>query len=204
MNPIQTQYKGYLFRSRLEARWAVFFDAIGVEWRYETQGYEVDGHRYLPDFWLPAFDAWAEVKGDPAGLRKDFERMCAVLGPRSPLPGFADGKASVIVLGDVPDAGATRTVLHPTFSRRSGMLARTWGFFITAQGQPTRYLSDPGQSVLWLLFGKYAMTDPSDSPESTAWNFEPWLIETPGSFRAVAEAYRAARQARFEHGASGA
>ena len=27
---IQTEYNGYLFRSRLEARWAVFFDACGV------------------------------------------------------------------------------------------------------------------------------------------------------------------------------
>ena len=26
---IETAYKGYRFRSRLEARWAVFFDAIG-------------------------------------------------------------------------------------------------------------------------------------------------------------------------------
>lgn len=25
---IQTEYNGYLFRSRLEARWAVFFDAL--------------------------------------------------------------------------------------------------------------------------------------------------------------------------------
>ena len=29
---IETSYKGYLFRSRLEARWAVFFDALGLVW----------------------------------------------------------------------------------------------------------------------------------------------------------------------------
>ncbi len=27
---IETRYKGYRFRSRLEARWAVFFDALSV------------------------------------------------------------------------------------------------------------------------------------------------------------------------------
>ena len=27
IKPIETHYKGYRFRSRLEARWAVFFDA---------------------------------------------------------------------------------------------------------------------------------------------------------------------------------
>lgn len=32
IKPIKTQYKGYRFRSRLEARWAVFFDACGVKW----------------------------------------------------------------------------------------------------------------------------------------------------------------------------
>lgn len=36
---IETSYKGYRFRSRLEARWAVFFDALGVSWKYEDQGY---------------------------------------------------------------------------------------------------------------------------------------------------------------------
>ena len=50
MQPIETRYKGYRFRSRLEARWAVFFDAMGMRWSYETQGYEFNGVRYLPDF----------------------------------------------------------------------------------------------------------------------------------------------------------
>jgi hypothetical protein len=51
---IETRYKGYRFRSRLEARWAVFFDALGVKWTYESQGFELsNGEKYLPDFWLP-------------------------------------------------------------------------------------------------------------------------------------------------------
>lgn len=53
MKPIPTRYKGFFFRSRLEARWAVFFDALGVEWEYEPEGFEFpDGTRYLPDFAL--------------------------------------------------------------------------------------------------------------------------------------------------------
>lgn len=50
---IETRYRGYRFRSRLEARWAVFFDALGVKWEYEKEGYELPSGRYLPDFWLP-------------------------------------------------------------------------------------------------------------------------------------------------------
>lgn len=54
IKPIETGYKGYLFRSRLEARWAVFFDTLGIEWEYEPEGYVLeDGTWYLPDFWLP-------------------------------------------------------------------------------------------------------------------------------------------------------
>jgi hypothetical protein len=59
---IETVYKGYRFRSRLEARWAVFFDALGLEWEYEKEGYQLSGTGYLPDFWFPKFNCFAEVK----------------------------------------------------------------------------------------------------------------------------------------------
>ena len=65
---IETEYKGYKFRSRLEARWAVFFDALGIRYLYEDQGYEIgmfkeDKEWYLPDFWLPEHGTYVEVKG---------------------------------------------------------------------------------------------------------------------------------------------
>lgn len=51
---IETVYKGYRFRSRLEARWAVFFDTAGIKWDYEPEGYDLGEHGYyLPDFFLP-------------------------------------------------------------------------------------------------------------------------------------------------------
>lgn len=62
---IETRYKGYRFRSRLEARWAVYFDAIGMKWEYEKEGYDLgDLGWYLPDFWFPELRLWAEVKPD--------------------------------------------------------------------------------------------------------------------------------------------
>lgn len=74
MKVIQTEYKGYKFRSRLEARWAVFFDACNAEWEYEPEGFDLgNGIYYLPDFLIHnvAFlhhseykiDLWVEVKG---------------------------------------------------------------------------------------------------------------------------------------------
>lgn len=63
LKAIETIYRGYRFRSRAEARWAVFMDVLHVPWRYEHEGYELDGVRYLPDFWLPDHQFFFEVKG---------------------------------------------------------------------------------------------------------------------------------------------
>ena len=69
MRAIETEYKGYRFRSRLEARWAVFFDACGVRWEYEPEGFDLgNGQMYLPDFLLHGVsgrasgDLYVEVK----------------------------------------------------------------------------------------------------------------------------------------------
>jgi hypothetical protein len=87
IKPIETLYRGYRFRSRLEARWAVFFDVAGISWRYEVEGFDLSAvplpkstlpepgleHaqaigpdappiRYLPDFFLPEQEAWVEIK----------------------------------------------------------------------------------------------------------------------------------------------
>lgn len=43
---IQTIYRGIEYRSRLEARWAAFFDGIGWQHTYEP----FDGAGYIPDF----------------------------------------------------------------------------------------------------------------------------------------------------------
>ena len=82
--PIETLYKGYRFRSRLGARWAVFLDAIGVEWEYEKQGYDLNGRWYLPDFWVPyppmkddGWGYWIEIK--PTNLTEEQTGILAEL-----------------------------------------------------------------------------------------------------------------------------
>lgn len=60
---IETRYDNYLFRSRLEARWAVFFNTLGIKYEYEKEGYDLEGTWYLPDFWLPEMNSWVEIKG---------------------------------------------------------------------------------------------------------------------------------------------
>jgi hypothetical protein len=76
---IETFYNGYRFRSRLEARWAVFYDTLRIPYRYEMQGFVLPGGvPYLPDFWLPEQDCWIEIKGqEPTGVeRQKAEALC--------------------------------------------------------------------------------------------------------------------------------
>lgn len=95
---VATEYAGHRFRSRLEARWAVFLDAAGIEWQYETRIVRVpSGRDYLPDFWLPGPQQYAECKGFlypeafarimsiASRLRHDI----VILGP---LPGWFDSR----------------------------------------------------------------------------------------------------------------
>lgn len=81
IKPIETVYKGYRFRSRLEARWAVFFDAAGIEYEYEIEGFEKEnGMRYLPDFYLPDEDMYVEVKPPRKGALQEIRNAISFVG----------------------------------------------------------------------------------------------------------------------------
>lgn len=74
---IPTLYRGVLHRSRLEARWARFWFALGIpEPHYEPQGFVAAGIPYLPDFLvhLALGPLWVEIKPDwetdPEGVEK--------------------------------------------------------------------------------------------------------------------------------------
>jgi hypothetical protein len=72
---VETAWNGYRFRSRLEARWAVFFDSLGIDFQYEPEGFQLpNGQWYLPDFLLPHTQTWAEVK--PLPLTPDEYWKC--------------------------------------------------------------------------------------------------------------------------------
>lgn len=77
LSAIQTRYQGCRFRSRLEARWAVFFDSLGIEWRYEPEGFAMWSVTwYLPDFYLPRGGWWIEIKGKEPNedeIKKNFD-----------------------------------------------------------------------------------------------------------------------------------
>jgi len=83
ITPIETVYRGYRFRSRLEARWAVFFDHCGEQFIYEHEGFRLPRTGpYLPDFYFPRRKAFLEVKPSSA-----FPIDCFDLEPFSLLKG---------------------------------------------------------------------------------------------------------------------
>ena len=123
LKAIETYYKGYRFRSRLEARWAVFFDACGVEWEYEPEGFDLgDGIRYLPDFllhdvtihqgdYLEHCDLYVEVKGHMTG--EDAKKILRFAELRIPEDFDVDPDSlGVLVVGNIPDGESINEVIR--------------------------------------------------------------------------------------------
>lgn len=217
--PIETRYHGCRFRSRLEARWAVFFDRLGVRWEYEPQGYRLgsNGKPYLPDFVLPDLNTFVEVKGDPKKL--DLGLLAAATETRTE-------QCFVLVLGPVPtydssEGVPTHSLLTPLFDLRysgspwsdepplqdfeelfkagqdNDAIRRVWAFVNRHPVVVQRSAFLMGQQPVVM---PVAMPDLAPTAERVL-NPDPvwWVVPQP----AVKAAYDAARSARFEHGESG-
>lgn len=123
---IETEYNGYKFRSRLEARWAVFFDAAGIKYEYEPEGFELeDGTRYLPDFYLPEIDYYVEVKGYNKHISDDLYRVMSFV---------VNSKKSVIILSNIPYSDKSEGLyLFPVMnyiSRYATSVIKSRAFFV--------------------------------------------------------------------------
>lgn len=66
---IPTIYKNYKFRSRLEAKWAMFFDLLG--WKYEYEPCDLKG--WIPDFVLIGAKTNTLVEIKPFTKYEDFD-----------------------------------------------------------------------------------------------------------------------------------
>lgn len=117
---IPTKYAGVSFRSRAEARWARCFDALGIEWEYEPEGYNLPSGPYLPDFLLPSLlkPCFLEVKGQEPNERErtvarelagatGLRVFIAIRAPRSCDPGCEDSMEAFIPGPDRTNYGET-------------------------------------------------------------------------------------------------
>lgn len=77
ITPIPTVYKHTKFASRLDARWAVFFEKIGFQWHYLLSSTEANpAAAYSPKFWLADQQVYVDVRFQepPQNLRKRMAR----------------------------------------------------------------------------------------------------------------------------------
>jgi hypothetical protein len=58
-----TKYHNIKFRSTWEANFAKWCYGSGIKWQYEAKAFDLGTTTYTPDFYLPAFDCYVEVKG---------------------------------------------------------------------------------------------------------------------------------------------
>lgn len=179
---IETSYKGYRFRSRLEARWAVFFDAIGVDWEYEPQGFEFPGEaglveRYLPDFKITG-NLFVEVKGSEDQFNQDRCRMENAIRA---------GLGTLLILGEIPNPESGWGIhLHACATTENNVIE--WVHF---------FFEDGGWDYAEHSELINAILGESWSPSNKS-----YFVKTRLAYRQVIDAYRAARSARFEHGES--
>lgn len=195
IQPIPTRYAGCHFRSRLEARWAVFFDKLGARWEYEPQGFMIDGTPYLPDFLLTDCGTWVEVKGSAAMLDVVLLQRSVELLPKMTAQRGETGP-HLMLLGPIPepipeDSGDWGWQSWDLRSHRGEQIVDcTWhGFGAYQKNLRPWYLCNASKAT------PYAYDEPADE----------WLKPALDEYEyGVPDAYRAARSARFEHGWSGA
>lgn len=90
---LPTKYNGITFRSRLEARWAVFFDHMGIRYLYEPKRVTTPLGWYIPDFYLPDLQTFWIVKGDD--IDETEQEKVQYLA--------SNGYGAVIARGDFPE-----------------------------------------------------------------------------------------------------
>lgn len=105
--PMDTIYDGFHFRSRLEARWAVFFNAMGWKYDYEVECLLLTSGPYMPDFYFPELNIWAEVKPDV--LSKTELGRCIEVSEKMNSNSIG---VDVILLEGKPSKSTYRTIIN--------------------------------------------------------------------------------------------
>lgn len=211
---IETEYNGYRFRSRLEARWAYFFDLLGIRYIYEPEGYEMsDGTKYLPDFYLPDLHYYVEVKGKNEHLIADLEKIEKFV---------MEAKTALLILSNIPyDRASEGFFMFPIMyyeARCGGTVSHRYSFFQSYDSE-TFFIQDDYAICIRKYFSyepysreyagdlnEYAFSaiqalpgDAVDINEEYAYD-NAFRIRNTFDFSKIEQAFIKARQARFEYG----
>lgn len=133
---VEVKYAGRYFRSMIEARYAVFFDLLGVAWQYEPRTFFSRRERlaYKPDMYLPEYRYWVELKGAPPTPRE--QRKIAILRGQ-----LRRGERLFVLVGQIP---GTPEELEPDLVFQSSSediqralnIARGWNFIRKGRALP--------------------------------------------------------------------
>lgn len=209
---IRTRYNGYIFRSKLEACWAIFFDAAGIRYVYEQEGYEQDWskQKYLPDFYLPDLDFHVEVKPERPGYEKEVLRTKDFIVWGGPIK-------RLLILSDIPpktdDGGMWHFpcyVYDASYSSHEGHeVTAQWFFFwdfdecgVCGNVSNTPYMPPPINE--WDLERKeFAIGPMSDKKIATRDGGFQWPDTDESNYinnRLTFKALEIAREVQFDHG----
>lgn len=209
---IETEYKGYRFRSRLEARWAVFFDACKIDYEYEPEGYEDKEIKYLPDFYLPKFDLHCEVKSDTEKGRQEILDKCEKI-----IKWGGDIK-QILILSDIPEGRSVDGGLwhFPVMFWEGVHVTWGWWFFYESENDNGEIFARGHISSASYKYAKYWCMEQKQSIKAVSdtelrLNSYPYKeierfsdIEIQEAANGlIFNALKKARQARFEHGECG-
>ena len=202
ISAIETEYLGYKFRSRAEARWAVLFHTGGIRFTYEPEGIKDGEILYLPDFYLPDFNMYVEVKPERPGFRDELKK---------PLQCVVDNKIQrLMILQDIPAETKCELWWYPFLYFHNGseeavaarcVIAPSIDKLIIRTDLYPGYKNEKGFCGLGCANSDYIDYSPTHDKNMYGEEEMRWgEVLDHDDRRLLHKAYGAARKARFEHG----
>jgi hypothetical protein len=170
----------------LEARWAVFYDTLGIKWEYEKEGFNLgNGLLYLPDFYIPHLNCWIETKGEYPS-KKDEEKLFKLSEQTE--------KTLYLFVGQIPNY-QTLEISGPSYDETES------SYMFASEGWDLHHVwcQCPDCGLFGIEFD--ARTDRLPCKKGNCQKHSDCGDKGyNGNSPALVLAYRAARQARFEYG----
>jgi hypothetical protein len=149
-----TWYNNCWYRSKLEARWAIFFDELQLTTLYEPRTFGFRGRQYTPDFWIADWKCYVEIK--PINSRSwDIQPLRRLARLRS--------KCAVLLIMGQPSLEDYEVRFFRWNDTRDGS-----GRWVFGEGRKNRnacYLAQAGRTPVYLTgLGSSAAPRPTTRP----------------------------------------
>lgn len=161
-----------------------------IKWQYEVEGFHLESGLYLPDFFLPHYNLWVEIKGITPTFEEEYILEELV---------FATGKAGVMFTG-LPCENPCYVVYFAVAGGQAGVLENPAILGSDMNGDLLFGFNREGVDEFWMdgeLTTPFPVTG-STNRQGLACDNSGYM---PDWFQ---RAINASKSARFEHGQKGA